>query len=59
MILIKVKESFGNVTIGMVIFSLNPFKIPWFSEVIWQCEPGYEKHYDIGSLMIIKKFSME
>lgn len=53
MLIIKIKESHGNLTIGKVFFSFNPFKVPFFSEVTWQCPSGHEKKYEIGSWMIL------
>lgn len=59
MIIIRVKESYDRITIGEVFFSSNPFRVPFFSEITWQCDQGCEKEYHDGQWMILYNYRIE
>lgn len=58
MVIIKVEEVYDQFIIGEVVFSLNPFNVPFFSNVTWHFESHDKKEYEIGSWVIVTRFNM-
>lgn len=54
MIILKVEEINNHTTVsGTVLFSFNPFKVPWFSNITYESQKGFEQQTTIDSIIII------